>query len=92
VALLASGSFSLEVGGPKVGTTDKKWVDTVTSLLEKGDYRGLARRATGERMAAAGNVSGELLCWITVTGALGDTRPTFVEREEGSGFVAWNLE
>ena len=92
VALLASGSISLEVGGPKVGTTDKKWVDTVTSLLEKGDYRGLARRATGERMAAAGNVSGELLCWITVTGALGETRPTFVEREEGSGFVAWNLE
>ncbi len=43
-------------------------------------------------MAAAGNVSGELLCWITVTGAVGEIRPTFVEREEGGAFVAWDLE
>ena len=92
VALLASGSISLEVGGPRVGTTDHRWVDTVTGLLERGDYPSLARRATGKRMAAAGNVSGELLCWITVTGAVGDVRPTFVEREEGAGFAAWDLE
>jgi len=37
-------------------------------------------------MAAAGNVSGELLCWITVTGAVGEVRPTFVEREEGGDY------
>ncbi len=92
VALLASGSISLEVGGPKVGTTDGRWMDTVTDLLDKADYRGLARRATGKRMAAAGNVSGELLCWITVTGAVGEVRPSFVEREEGGAFVAWDLE
>lgn len=92
VALLASGSISLEVGGPMVGITDNKWVETVAGLLEKGDYRGLARRATATRMASAGNVSGELLCWITVTGALDDATPKFVEQEVGGGFAAWSLE
>ena len=92
VALLASGSFSLEVGGPRVGWTDKKWVGTIGGLLQEGDYAKLARRATEARMAAAGNVSGELLCWITMTGALGVKRPEFVEIEEGGGFAAWRLE
>jgi hypothetical protein len=91
VALLASGSFSLEVGGPRVGYTDKPWVNLVSSLLEQGNYRSLARRATEQRMSAAGNVSGELLCWITVAGALGETRPLFVEIEQGGGFAAWAL-
>jgi hypothetical protein len=91
VALLASGSFSLEVGGPRVGYTDKDWVTTVSSLLEQGNYRGLARRATEQRMASAGNVSGELLCWIAVAGALGETRPLFVEIEQGGGFAFWEF-
>lgn len=92
VALIASGTFSLEVGGPRAGWTDDRWVSTVSSNLEAGNYRSLARRATENRMVAAGNVSGELLCWITVTGALGDTRPSFVELDGGSGFAAWRLE
>ncbi len=92
VALMASGSFSLEVGGPRVGWTDDKWVSAVSSNLEEGNYRGLARLATEKRMVAAGNVSGELLCWITVTGALGDVRPSFVEIDGGNGFAAWRLE
>ncbi len=92
VALLASGSFSLEVGGPRVGWTDKNWVGAIGGLLQEGDYPKLARQATAARMAAAGNVSGELLCWITLTGALGDKRPEFVEIEEGGGFAAWRLE
>ena len=92
VAILASGSFSLEVGGPKMGWTDEGWMDSVTSSLHEGDYRGLARRATGQRMAAAGNVSGELLCWITSTGALGAAKPSYLETEGGGGFAAWQLE
>ena len=92
VALLASGSFSLEVGGPKMGWTDEGWMDSVASSLHRGDYRSLARRATERRMAAAGNVSGELLCWITVTGALGATKPSYLETEGGGGFAAWQLE
>ena len=92
VALLASGAFSLEVGGPRMGYTDEEWMTNVTSLLEQGKYGDLARSATSERMYAAGNISGELLCWITVTGALGEKRPLFVETDGGTGYAAWNLE
>ena len=92
IALLASGTFSLEVGGPRGGRTDEIWVNMVQELLERGQHQTLVRRATAERMAAAGNVSGELLNWITVAGAIGNTRPTFVETEGGSGYAAWNLE
>jgi protocatechuate 4,5-dioxygenase beta chain len=92
VALLASGSFPLEVGGPMMGITDDAWVSTVASLLERGQYESLARRATEQRMAAAGNVSGELLCWITVAGAVGDALPLQVETDRGNGFAAWKLD
>lgn len=92
VALIASGAFSLEVGGPRVGHTDEEWVSTVAGLLGQGKYGSLAKSATAQRMYAAGNVSGELLCWITVAGALGDKRPLFVETDGGNGYAAWNLE
>jgi hypothetical protein len=92
VALLASGAFSLEVGGPKMGVTDLEWVRTIKGLLEQGQYGTLARRATLQRMLAAGNVSGELLNWITVVGALGEARPVFVQTERGRGYAAWRLE
>ncbi len=92
VALIASGAISLEVGGPRVGQTDEEWVSTVGGLLEQGNYGSLAKSATAQRMYAAGNVSGELLCWITVTGALGEKRPLFVETDRGSGYAAWKLE
>ena len=70
----------------------KEWVSTVAGLLGQGKYRSLAKSATAQRMYAAGNVSGELLCWITVTGALGDKRPLFVGTDGGSGYAACNLE
>ena len=92
MALLASGVFSLEVGGPLVGQTDETWVNTVTGLLKDCNYEKLAQIATEERLISAGNVSGELLCWITMSGALGDNSPLFVETDHGSGFAAWNLE
>ena len=92
VALLASGSFSLEVGGPLMGITDEAWVNTVARLLERGQYESLIRRATEQRMTAAGNVSGELLCWITVAGAVGDALPLLLEIERGNGFAAWKLD
>ncbi|MCH8346653.1 MAG: hypothetical protein IIC87_06975 [Chloroflexi bacterium] len=93
VALVVSGSFAIEVGGPRAGWVDQKWADTIRGLLEGGQYRSLARRATQERMAAAGNASGELLNWITMTGAVGDARPLFVETDSnGNGYAAWKLE
>jgi len=92
VALVASGALSLEVGGPLMGVTDEAWVGTVARLLERGQYDSLARRATEQRLLAAGNVSGELLCWITALGAIGDTLPNQVETDRGSGYASWQLE
>ena len=90
VALVISGSFALEVGGPKVGWTDQVWVDTVRGYLERADYRGLTEVATQERMAAAGNASGELLNWITATGAVGSAKPQFLATDDnGNGYAAW---
>jgi aromatic ring-opening dioxygenase catalytic subunit (LigB family) len=79
VAVVASGSISLTVGGPKMGYIDQDWLDTVVDRLREGDARGLARRATEKRMLASGNTGGELLCWLTLAGAMGDARPTWIE-------------
>ena len=82
----------MDVGGPLRGWTDENWVGTVSALLEQGKYQNLARRATPQRMAAAGNNSTELLNWITLTGTVGDARPTFLETDDGSGYGVWDLE
>ena len=92
VALVASGVISGEVGGPRMGWIDEDWVETVSTLLEQGKYQSLVRGATPERLAAAGNISGELLTWITLTGAVGDSKPVYVKRDEGSGYAVWTLE
>lgn len=92
VALVVSGSFALEVGGPKVGWTDQEWVDTVRGHLERGDYETLANKATQDRMAAAGNASGELLNWITAVGAVGSAKPVSLKTDDnGNGYGAWRL-
>lgn len=92
VAVIASGCFAMDVGGPLRGWTDTEWVKTISGLLLRGQYQALARRATEERIAAAGNNSGELLNWITVTGAVGRTKPLFLEGDEGSGYAVWKFE
>ncbi len=92
IAIIASGCFAMDVGGPLRGWTDEDWVGTVSTLLAEGRYRELAQQATADRMAAAGNNSSELLNWITLTGAVGDTRPIYVEVDGGSGYAVWELE
>jgi aromatic ring-opening dioxygenase catalytic subunit (LigB family) len=92
VAVLGSGSFSLEVGGPRMGQTDYAWVRTLVDNLRQGRTQEIVQTATTERMLAAGNVSGELLNWIAMLGALnGKLRPAFVEPQEerGHAFGVW---
>jgi len=60
--------------------------------VAEGQYQTLARRATEERINAAGNNSGELLNWITVAGAVGKTKPLFLEGDEGNGYAVWKFE
>jgi hypothetical protein len=92
VALIASGCFAMDVGGPLRGWTDNEWAETISGLLVRGQYQTLARRATEDRINRAGNNSGELLNWITLTGTVGKTRPLFLENDDGSGYAVWKFE
>lgn len=81
VAIVASGSFSLEVGGPKQGWVETEWVATVVDLLRSGNAQELVRLATAKRMRTAGNTGGELLDWIALLGALEGRAATYIEAD-----------
>jgi hypothetical protein len=97
VAVIASGSFSLEIGGPRIsaeshtGVPAPGWVDRVVGLLGAGAVHRLVVEATAERLADAGNAGGELLEWIAMLGAIGPSRPAFlaVQPEFGHAYAAW---
>jgi hypothetical protein len=94
VALLASGSFSLEVSGPRSGLTDYDWMNTVLDAMRRARQRHLVTQATEERMVAAGNVSGELLNWIALLGAVGRRRPVMLEPQmsHGHAYGVWRWD
>ena len=100
VAILASGSFSLEVGGPKIkpgevfGVPDREWAKTVQSRLEHAQINELLEEATSDRMLRAGNVGGELLNWIAMLGVIGDRKPRFIEPqiEHGHAYGVWRWD
>ena len=91
VALIASGCFAMDVGGPLRGWTDGEWVEAVSGWILSGQYRELAKQATAERMAAAGNNSTEILNWVALTGAVGDIKPVYLDVDDGSGYAVWDL-
>lgn len=79
VVFVASGSFSLEVGGPRMGTINREWYEFVVDCLRGGKIEMLIDAATSDNMRAAGNTGGELLLWIALMGALGDRKLMFFE-------------
>jgi len=97
VGVMASGQFSLEVGGPKVGpgrrqgVPDPDWGVHVIDLLREGRNDTLVAEATFPRLQKAGNIGGELLNWIALLGAIGDHKPSWIvsQRSEGDGFAVW---
>lgn len=97
VAIVASGSFSLEVGGPQMGWVDDEWMTTVVTLIREGKTTELVRRATTTRMLASGNTGGELLNWIALLGAMGAQPPVFIEPDalphddprDGHAYAIW---
>lgn len=100
VAVLASGSFSLEIGGPKVphgeraGTPDREWTKRVQYLLQHARTDDLLEEATTTRMLRAGNIGGELLNWIAMLGVIGKRKPRFIEPqvEHGHSYGAWRWD
>lgn len=98
VALVASGSFSLEIGGPKIskhshtGVPDLRWVGQIVARMRAGDLDKLVIEAGEDQLTRAGNAAGELLTWIAMLGALGTSRPDFLEAqpEFGHAFGTWH--
>src|SRR3954467_115162 len=97
VAAVASGSFSLEIGGPRISATSHtgvpapEWVDRVLALLRAGAVAQLVDEATEERLAHAGNAGGELLEWFAVLGWGGPRPPAFLDAQPrfGHAYGAW---
>lgn len=98
VAVIGSGSFSLEIGGPKIPvgnraacTPDPQWSQHVQDLLNDMRIDDLIAEATTARMLRAGNIGGELLNWIALLGVIGARKPATVlpQNDHGQAFVAW---
>lgn len=97
VAIIGTGSFSLEVFGPRIspgktdGVPDPDWVHEICGYLAAGDTERLIAVATEDRMHAAGNVGGELLNWIAMLAFTDNRKPDFLEKqmEQGHAYAGW---
>jgi hypothetical protein len=99
VVAIASGSFSLEVWGPRMapgrpdGVCDPVWAERVCALIEEGRLAELVAEAGPEQLARAGNAGGELLDWIVVLGMIGARAPDYLLRQlqQGHAYACWRL-
>lgn len=97
VAAVASGSFSLEIGGPRIsdhshtGVPDPGWTDRILARMQAGELDELVAEADEEQLTRAGNAAGELLTWIAMLGTMRDGPPAFLEaqRDLGHAYGAW---
>lgn len=100
VAILASGSLSLEIGGPRAfegktfGVPDPEWAGWVLAQIRTGHIEALIDAASESRMLAAGNVAGELLTWISALGVVDSATPDILIDQPalGNAFAAWTVE
>jgi aromatic ring-opening dioxygenase catalytic subunit (LigB family) len=96
VAILASGSFSGDIGGPKMRSVDTPFDMEFLDLVTAGKVEEFVRKATPEALERAG-VANELLVWVTLFGALGPLQPSFTDYICGKGWstaatlASWNL-
>ena len=94
---MGSGSFSLDVGGPRMapgrsdGVPDPDWAMRVISYLEEQKIDQLIAESTQYQLLKAGNVGGELLNWIAMLGAIGNRKPSYVapQIQNGHAYAVW---
>lgn len=97
VVTMGSGSFSLDVWGPRIaagrsdGVPDPDWAKTVCSYLDDVRIDTLLAEATEDKLLGAGNVGGELLNWIVMLGTIDARKPVFVkpQMQNGHAYAAW---
>jgi hypothetical protein len=78
VAVLASGSFSGDIGGPKMGSIDTALDLEFLDLVKDAKTQEMVNKATPEILERAG-VANEILIWITLQGVLGNLKPSFTD-------------
>ena len=76
--MLASGSFSGDIGGPKMGSVDTALDLEFLDVVKAGNGKAMVDKATAETLERAG-VANEILIWITLQGVLGNLRPSFTD-------------
>lgn len=86
VAILVSGSFSGDVGGPKMGAADTALDMEFMGLIKAGEGDEIVRRATPATLERAG-VANEILPWAAFLGALGPVPASFTEYVCGEGWT-----
>ena len=98
VVVMATGSFSLEIAGPKVdagtraSTPDIEWSKHVHGRIKNGEVDVLLTEATPERMWKAGNAGAELLNWMVMLAAIGRDRPEHIADHndvDGHTYAVW---
>jgi len=100
VVAMGTGSFSLDIGGPRmsasshVGVPAPAWVDEILRLMRAGDVAELVRRATPQQLAEAGSAGGEVLDWIAMLGMLDPAPAVFLEAqmELGHAYGVWRQD
>ena len=98
VAVLATGSFSLEIGGPKIdpgkrnSVPDIEWSKHLHRRIANAEHDELVAEATPARMWQAGNIGGELLNWVVLLGAVGREKPCYLaehDDKDGHAYAVW---
>jgi gallate dioxygenase len=97
VVAMGSGSFSLEVAGPRMapgrtdGVPDPDWAWRVIKYMEEQQIEKLIVEATPYQLLKAGNVGGELLNWIAMLGAIGNRKPNYIapQMQNGHAYGVW---
>jgi aromatic ring-opening dioxygenase catalytic subunit (LigB family) len=97
VAVIGSGSFSLDVFGPLMapgrtdGVPDPGWAERICQLMEQGEADALIGETTPKQLAKAGNVAGEVLNWIAMLGAIGPRPARYLLPQLGQGhaYAVW---
>jgi aromatic ring-opening dioxygenase catalytic subunit (LigB family) len=101
VAVLSSGSFSLEIGGPKINpgkrnsVPDIEWSKHIHRRLQNAQIDELVAEATPERMWQAGNIGGELLNWMVLLGTIGTHKPRYIadhDDKDGHAYAVWRWD
>jgi aromatic ring-opening dioxygenase catalytic subunit (LigB family) len=100
IAVIASGSFSVEIGGPRlfpdahVGVPAPQWTERVVELLGAGDFDTLVAESTDEQLREAGNAGGEILDWIAMLGMIDAAPPETLRTQAqfGHSYATWPID